>query len=1087
MRKFRVQGHTARWLQAILLATSLFTSQQLLAMTFTVDDTADAVDAAPGDGLCATAGGTCTLRAAVQEANAWPGADVIRLQPGKTYTLTLHGANENKAATGDLDILDDVTINGAGASNDPNSPNFANATIIDGDGADRVLDILNPAASVIVSGVIVKHGQLNGSNVTGAGINNAGNLTINDSLITSNDFGQLQGGGGGGGIAISQGTLTINHSNISGNRASGFAGINVSQGKVDITDSSIIGNQSQGSGGGMGINNGTVTITNSTISANSGGSPGGEGGGINNGGNLTLIGSTVDNNTGVAQGGGIANVGTGTINVVNSSIIDNTAEQGNGGGILSVSNGNGSAGSASTLNISNSTIAGNVVKGFEDNKQSHIGYGGGLFYAGTTVTLRNTIIANNANAQANLGQGDNCSEGKGAPTGVFASGTLDSRGYNVAGDTSCPLSGTGDQTNTDPLLAAVGGNLSLSFNGGPTRTVALSSGSPAIDRGNPGGCTDANGAALTQDQRDYPRPDGVSSLCDVGAFEVQQSGATLADLGVHVTEAPRPVDPNTTLTYTATVTNHGTASASGITLTDVLPAGTSFNSGSGCALTNTTSAGVQTISCTVGAISAGSAVPVIITAKVAANATGTLTNQAAVSGNETDLNPANDSDTTHTPVNLTADLQATVSASPDPAILNKDDVVYTITVTYPSTGAGISSVPGVKLIDNLPNGATLVSNSTKLDGTTAAGGACTENAGAKTIICSLGPSPDYTMAPGDSHTITFTVKPTVAGHMTNYATVNFDGTDDKPGNNRISTQTSVTVQADVGVTITDNPDPVQVNNDLLYILNVTNNGPSPSSDVKVTATLPANVTFDFVSSSRGSNNCSNSGATVTCDLKGMADASQATVTIFVTPTALGSLQFSASVSLLAGETDPDTSNNTATANTQVDISSTPTPAKADLVMALSSSPNPLPADTTLTYTLKVTNSITSQASDDAGNVIAVLTLPASVNVTLPSGGTCTKDQSTNVVRCSLGTVAAGKSATTTVGVTPTQAGVLTASASVNFAGTDPDKSNNTATTATTVTAATSTGGSKGKSGALGGITVLTLLLLYAGALLRRRA
>ncbi len=254
----------------------------------------------------------------------------------------------------------------------------------------------------------------------------------------------------------------------------------------------------------------------------------------------------------------------------------------------------------------------------------------------------------------------------------------------------------------------------------------------------------------------------------------------------------------------------------------------------------------------------------------------------------------------------------------------------------------------------------------------------------------------------------------------------------------------------------------------------------------MTATLPANVTFDFVSSSRGSNNCSNSGATVTCDLKGMADASQATVTIFVTPTAEGSLQFSASVSVPSGETDPDTSNNTATANTQVEKSTTPTPAKADLVMALSSSPNPLPADTTLTYTLKVTNSITSQASDDAGNVIAVLTLPASVNVPSPSG-TCTKDQSTNVVRCNLGTVLAGKSATTTVDVTPTQAGVLTASASVNFAGTDPDKSNNTATTATTVTAAASTGGSKGKSGgALGGVTLLTLLLLYAATWRRRR-
>src|SRR5207237_5592436 len=69
------------------------------AATFDVDNTADAVDAAPGDGHCATAATGCTLRAAIQEANAFAGSDVINL-PAGVYLLTIAGAAEDLAATG---------------------------------------------------------------------------------------------------------------------------------------------------------------------------------------------------------------------------------------------------------------------------------------------------------------------------------------------------------------------------------------------------------------------------------------------------------------------------------------------------------------------------------------------------------------------------------------------------------------------------------------------------------------------------------------------------------------------------------------------------------------------------------------------------------------------------------------------------------------------------------------------------------------------------------------------------------------------------------------------------------------------------
>src|SRR3989442_999830 len=84
------------------------------AATFTVDTTLDLVDAVSGDGLCATASGACSLRAAVQESRALLGPDTIIL-PSGIYTLTIAGASNNSATSGDLDISEELTIVGAGA------------------------------------------------------------------------------------------------------------------------------------------------------------------------------------------------------------------------------------------------------------------------------------------------------------------------------------------------------------------------------------------------------------------------------------------------------------------------------------------------------------------------------------------------------------------------------------------------------------------------------------------------------------------------------------------------------------------------------------------------------------------------------------------------------------------------------------------------------------------------------------------------------------------------------------------------------------------------------------------------------------
>jgi hypothetical protein len=116
----------------------------------------------------------------------------------------------------------------------------------------------------------------------------------------------------------------------------------------------------------------------------------------------------------------------------------------------------------------------------------------------STLVVRNTIVANS------LSLGSNCS------------GSMTSKGHNLSSDGSCPFTNTGDLNNTDPMLGP------LQNNGGPTETMALPPGSPAVDAGNPSGCTDGAGHLLTTDQRGMPRHDREDTGgCDIGAYERQ--------------------------------------------------------------------------------------------------------------------------------------------------------------------------------------------------------------------------------------------------------------------------------------------------------------------------------------------------------------------------------------------------------------------------------------------------------------------------------------------------------------------------------------------------------------------------------------
>jgi CSLREA domain-containing protein len=266
---------TRRFLAPIALTWLLLAAMPIpaaRAAIFTVTKTTDSAD-----GAC---NADCSLRDAVIAANAAAGTDSIVLPPG-TYVLTINMAGQDDtSAEGDLDITDDVTLTGAGAS----------TTVVDGNGSvleDHVFQIKGPAKATI-SGITVRGGD---ATFAGAG--------------TRDD---------GGGIHVdddpSDATLFLSDTFVTGNHADDFAGGVDVDAIATLTNVAIAGNTADFGAGGLEVE-GTATLTNVTVSGNRAGD----------------------------EGGGIAMYGT-SLTINNSTLTGNTADadnddDGDGGGIFS--------------------------------------------------------------------------------------------------------------------------------------------------------------------------------------------------------------------------------------------------------------------------------------------------------------------------------------------------------------------------------------------------------------------------------------------------------------------------------------------------------------------------------------------------------------------------------------------------------------------------------------------------------------------------------------------------------------------------------------------------------------------------------
>jgi predicted outer membrane repeat protein len=478
-----------------------------------------------------------------------PAGGTVDFQAGLTGTILL--------TTGELALAKDLTIAGPGAD----------VITVSGNHASRVFNIA--AFTVDISGLTIADGA---TNADGGGILNAGTLTVTNSTLSGNSASgagggilnsagaaltitnsilsgnSASGGLGGGAIRNDGSAVTITNSTLSGNSAGNGGGIRTEVGTLTVTSSTFSGNSAFLGGGILIAVGSTVTITNSTLSANSG-----TGGGIFNSGMLTVTNSTLSSNStgSTGSGGGIYNANPGMITLTTSTLSGNSAFTAGGilnegGGTVTIASstlsgnfaigarpgaegGGGAIANAGALTITNSTLSGNSAGGF----------GGGAIYGGGTLTIASSTLSGNFAFGGGFAGGaagggirgtvthvrNTIIAGNTAPTAPDLAGDLGSQGsqgYNLIGNTQ---GGSGfdptDLLNVDPLLGP------LQDNGGPTQTMALLAGSPALNAGEP--------AQLgVADQRGVVRSGGVN----IGAY--QASAASLVFIGPGTVIAGQP-------------------------------------------------------------------------------------------------------------------------------------------------------------------------------------------------------------------------------------------------------------------------------------------------------------------------------------------------------------------------------------------------------------------------------------------------------------------------------------------------------------------------------------------------------------------
>ncbi|WP_193214672.1 choice-of-anchor Q domain-containing protein [Luteolibacter marinus] len=311
------------------------------AIPFRVD--AAVFPVAPGPG-----GSAVNLRQAINQANASPGPDVLVLEAG-TYVIE-DSLSDDNGVGGDLDINDDLTIQGAGSA----------TTVIDGLGLARVFDV-NGVHEVAILDVTIQNGDDNSGGCIDGG---SSSLALTRVVVRGGHADQ-----NGGGISMSGGTLAVIDSMILSSTALRGGGIHALDSAVELTGSTVgdnhVSSGTSAQGGGIYFRDGTgsvaLKVTDSIVRDNSASD---DGGGIENyEGRVEILRSTIRDNSSGDDGGGIENDNHndgGFLSVTDSAFIGNSAV--NGGGID---------------NDGEATLTGSTISGNTANSTDRQGWGSG--------------------------------------------------------------------------------------------------------------------------------------------------------------------------------------------------------------------------------------------------------------------------------------------------------------------------------------------------------------------------------------------------------------------------------------------------------------------------------------------------------------------------------------------------------------------------------------------------------------------------------------------------------------------------------------------------------------------------------------
>jgi hypothetical protein len=487
---------------------------------YTVDSTGDGAHVG-AQNQCNDGTGHCTLRAVIEVANFNNGDDGIFFDIPTTDPGYSNGIWTINLGTALPDLGSNISISGPGAAMLTVQRSFSATAEF------RVFNIMG-TSTVTLSGLTIRNGKLSSSN-QGAGIQNTGTLSVTNCTVSGNS------GLRGGGISNASGaTAHVTDSAVTGNSAPttlGEGGGILNDGIMVVANSTLSANSAT-TGGGI-FNQSTLTVANCTFSGNTATSDvGGVGGGIYNSETLIVTNSTFSGNSAIgpdfqnpaafARGGATATQG-GTLTLASCTFSGNTAT----GGLASSGPGGLAFGGAlwvgspsHTTSITNCTFALNSAFGGNGSPAGQAS-GGGIYTNGDRLDLKSTIVASNSAFNA----------GAAAPD---VSGAFTSQGFNLIGkiDGSTGFPAGTDQTGTiasplDPMLGT------LQNNGGPTQTIALQPGSPAVDKGTSASLigqmtTDQRGTgyARTFDDPGIPNATG-SDGTDIGSFELQTIAPTL--------------------------------------------------------------------------------------------------------------------------------------------------------------------------------------------------------------------------------------------------------------------------------------------------------------------------------------------------------------------------------------------------------------------------------------------------------------------------------------------------------------------------------------------------------------------------------